>query len=441
MLTALPTAAGPIHPAGLFVGMPGSKGAAPPPRPALRKPKVLFVDDEASVLDGLRRMMFRHGDDWAMLFADSGAKALDLLDVQAVDVVVSDMRMPGMDGATLLDHVRQRQPRAARIILSGYTDESSLGRTIGPAHQYYQKPCPAPVLTEAIGRALAVRRLLCSDALLAVVAGTRGLPVLPRSLAMLIAEMQSPRGCVAEAARIIATDIGLAAQVLKLINSGFFALPQPVSDILQAVRMLGFDTLGALVVLGNLFESFRGVGIDVAGIEQLARRSLQIGELSRRIAVQQHLSPAEVEQARCAGLLAHVGTLILLTNRPVETGRIQQMIGELGGTITQWENHLLGTTHAHIGAALLGLWGFGDAIVEAVLLHHTPSDGCGPWLDRISPVTAVHAAQHLVKPVPAGQDRGTAWLSGLDPDYVARLDLAEKVPSWAALAEGLEGAS
>lgn len=411
-----------------------------PPAPDFgsRKACVLFVDDEISVRDAIRRTLSGRGGDWTLLFAASGAEALHVMAGRCVDVVIADMRMPGMDGATLLEHVRQAQPSAVRIILSGYTDAQSLGRVIGPAHQYYHKPCPAPVLAEAISRALAVRRMLRSDAILAEVAGARALPSMPGAMAALIAELQAPQGCAATVARIVASDVGLSAQVLKLVNSGFFALPQPVSDILQAVRMLGFDTLGTLVVLGRAFETFRSAGLDVAAINRLARRSLQIGELARRIAQHEHLPPLEVEQARCAGILAHVGTLILLANRPAEMLRIQRRLDETGGRVTDWEERTFGTSHAHISAALLSLWGFSDGIVEAVLFHHQPSGCVCNCASRVAALTAVHAAQHLVKPVPKGGDAEAFWRRGLDGGYLESLGVAGRVPVWGALAAGLE---
>jgi HD-like signal output (HDOD) protein len=222
-----------------------------------------------------------------------------------------------------------------------------------------------------------------------------------------------------------------------MVNSGFFGLPQPVSDILHAVRMLGFDTLGALVVLGKAFDTFRSAGIDVAAINRLARRSLKIGELARRIGQHDHLSPVEAEQARCAGMLAHVGTLILLANRPAEMLRIQRHLDEAGGNVADWEERAFGTDHAHISAALLSLWGFPDNVVEAVLFHHDPSRCTCNCSGRRSAVMAVHAAQHLVKPVPRGVDAAEFWHRGLDRDYLER-GVANNVSAWGAAAATLE---
>ena len=83
------------------------------------KKRILFVDDEPMVLQGLQRMLRHMRTDWDMAFVESGSKALDLMAQTPCDVVVSDMRMPGMNGAELLNEVMKRHPKTVRLILSG----------------------------------------------------------------------------------------------------------------------------------------------------------------------------------------------------------------------------------------------------------------------------------------------------------------------------------
>jgi len=84
--------------------------------------RILFVDDESSLLEGIRRLLYADRERWEMQFALGGEDALRAFDAGSFDVVVSDLRMPGMDGATLLSHIRDRFPSTARIVLSGYSD-------------------------------------------------------------------------------------------------------------------------------------------------------------------------------------------------------------------------------------------------------------------------------------------------------------------------------
>lgn len=111
---------------------------------------VLFVDDEPDMLKGLRNLFRRDRERWSMSFADSGAGALAELEAHPVDVIVSDMRMPEMDGATLLALVRDRYPAVRRIILSGYANPESMALASEVAHSFLAKPCEARVLRQTI---------------------------------------------------------------------------------------------------------------------------------------------------------------------------------------------------------------------------------------------------------------------------------------------------
>ncbi len=395
------------------------------------KPSILFVDDEKSVLDGLYRSFSLMHDNWTLLFAGSGAEALEIVGHRTVDVVVTDLRMPGMDGAELLEKIRTISPETTRIILSGCSEREVAYRTIGPAHQHYAKPCSNARLAEAVRRALAVRGRLRAPQLLAIVSGAKSLPALPTALIDLLDEVQSPTGSAAAAARIIGSDVGLTAQLLKLANSGFFGFAAPINNVSHAVRLLGFETIRALLVLGGVFETFARSGIDLEVVRRLQARSLVIGQVARRIAASEALDQTAVEQSQCAGMLAHVGSLVLFTALTGQVGDAYSHLERSGGTISDVERTYLGVTHADCGASLLDLWGFPSAVVEAVLFHHEPVR-CG---SGVSPLTAVHAAQHLVRPAKAGRDKAEWWAAGLDMDYLRRIAVEDHVDGWAGIAE------
>src|SRR3954471_3561241 len=116
---------------------------------------VLFVDDESKVLDGLKRSLRPLRNEWNMTFVTSGVEALKTLEQAPFDVVISDMRMPGMDGAQLLKEVHQRYPQTVRIVLSGQSDQESIYRSIGSTHLYLAKPCETEQLKATVMRACA----------------------------------------------------------------------------------------------------------------------------------------------------------------------------------------------------------------------------------------------------------------------------------------------
>jgi CheY-like chemotaxis protein len=143
--------------------------------------RLLFADDESKLLDGLKRSLRPMRDEWDMTFVTSGAEALKALEQAPFDVVISDMRMPGMDGAQLLKEVQQRYPQTVRIVLSGQSDQDSIHlqqknglpiiRSIGSTHLYLAKPYESEQLKAAVMRACASRELLGSDSLRQLVTG------------------------------------------------------------------------------------------------------------------------------------------------------------------------------------------------------------------------------------------------------------------------------
>ncbi|HLV66902.1 MAG TPA: response regulator [Polyangiaceae bacterium] len=114
---------------------------------------ILFVDDEQALLNGLRDALRRFRRQWVMVFALGPEAALAELDRLQFDAVVSDMRMPGIDGATFLAIVKERQPGAARLVLSGHADPELIARAYTVAHDFLQKPCDPETLSQAILRA------------------------------------------------------------------------------------------------------------------------------------------------------------------------------------------------------------------------------------------------------------------------------------------------
>ena len=139
--------------------------------------RLLFVDDEVPILRALERMLRAHRRDWDCQFVDDPVKALDLVDSFEPDAVVSDMLMPGLDGAEFLTEAARRRPHMARFILSGEVGAGSLVRMARAAHQCLAKPCRGDVLIEVLRRALFDPAAVHEPAILAGLYALRSLPV------------------------------------------------------------------------------------------------------------------------------------------------------------------------------------------------------------------------------------------------------------------------
>jgi len=110
------------------------------------KKSILFVDDDPLLLEVYPFMLDEVADRWEVSSAEGGAKALELLASKKFDVVVSDMRMPKMNGIELMNEVRRLHPETSRIIISGLGDQEEIARSLETTHQFLSKPVRAKEL-------------------------------------------------------------------------------------------------------------------------------------------------------------------------------------------------------------------------------------------------------------------------------------------------------
>lgn len=388
------------------------------------KLSILFVDDDLNLLRGLRRVLHKQREDWDITFLDSPVEALKLLDQSAFDVVVSDMRMPELDGASLLSEVERRHPGTVRVVLSGYTEEKSVLRTIGPTHQYLAKPCNTEDIVALLDRTLALRGMLRSEPLRKLAAGLHNLPSPPDLYVRLTAEMRKEASSLRSIAELIGGDVAMTAEVLRITNSAYFSLGSRVHDVFQAVRLLGMETVRALVLQVGIFRQFDKSPELASVLRDLDAYGLTIAALARRLAREEGLGESLRDQAFCGAMLSCIGTLVFFDHAPAKT---REILGraELGEDLAALEREAFGATQAELGGYLLGLWGFNDAIVEAVLYQNTPS-AC-VFSDR-SALTCVHLARAFGPRWPLGSRTVRPVL--LDVDYVRRLGMEAKVKTW-----------
>ncbi len=151
----------------------------------MAKKKIVFVDDEPNILDGLRRMLRSLRAEFDMYFAASGREALELMAQDRIDVVISDMRMPGMGGAQLLETIQKEHPHTIRIMLTGQADEASILRTVGVVHQFLAKPCDPEKLKTILVQTSALQDLLSDGRMKDLISQIGTLPSLPTVYAKL----------------------------------------------------------------------------------------------------------------------------------------------------------------------------------------------------------------------------------------------------------------
>jgi HD-like signal output (HDOD) protein len=349
---------------------------------------ILFVDDERDLLDGLRARLYKHRHDWNMKFVSSGAEALAAFEQQHVDLVVSDVRMPGMDGGQLLTTVKQRWPTTVRIIVSGYSDPVQAVRLTSLAHQYVAKPCDGQQLENIIERCFNLQELLAQEPLRRMVGSIGELPAMPKTYGRLQAALSQPNVTAGEVADIVNADAAIASKVLQITNSAFFRLRKPMVRIKDAVTYLGFATIRNLVLSAEIFSQWKNppnaLGVDPERLQKHA----QLAAAACKSLAGGRASP---DDAWLAGLLHDIGYWVLVQECPEQLGKALELSRSRHLPLFECERLTTGATHAEIGAYLLGLWGLPYSIVEAVALHHAPTSITPHGYDLLGALTVSHA--------------------------------------------------
>ena len=391
--------------------------------------RILFVDDESNVLDGIRRMLHADRRRWDMHFAVGGEAALRACEARKFDVVVSDMRMPGMDGATLLGHIRDRYPETARLILSGYSEVALTTRAIAVAYRVISKPCKGPDLQAVIERVCSLQDLLCAPGIRSVIGTIGELPSLSSTYAELSWAVRQPSSTVAEVAGIIQKDVAMSAKILQLVNSGFFGLAQTVTNLDNAVAYLGLNTIADLALASEVFTVFTP---DTYIPSSLCER---IQFHARRAALIAGTLPLEAtlrESAILGALLHDIGALALAKKMPNQFASVLALMNERGCAQFQAEEEILGISHAEIGAYLLGLWGINSVVVEAIAHHHRPTRVLHHGLDTSASVYLATLLSHEIDANPTDLEGLT--LREFDRDCLIQMELMDQFPKLRATA-------
>jgi len=388
---------------------------------------ILFVDDEQNILSFLKRLL--HNEPWKLFFAGGGQEGFDILDKEEVDLVISDVQMPEMDGIVFMRQVKERYPHIVRIFMSGHADRSAVAKALseGCAQQILSKPCNEAELKEVIHDALQQTAELKkkNTGLQKVINSLSSLSPMPETyleIKKCLSHINTvSTECLAE---IIEQDASVSAELLRWANSSFFGQMHKVDTIERALMILGMDIIEGLILSHAVFGQLSSDQQKVQGfsLKAFQTHSLACAILSKLLVTKlAHMDPKDADRAFTAGLLHDVGKLVeqrYLTEKFIVA---VDAAHENKTLLVDAEYQILETTHEEIGRHLAEWWSMPSFLVNTIRWHHNPK-----MCKADQPVVqAVHMADVLVQKFGIGES-GNFRVPIADKAYMEFFEILEE---------------
>lgn len=389
--------------------------------------RIIVVDDEKMILGVVERVL-QTSLDCEVFTALSAHEALEIMKGKSFDVVISDMGMPGIDGARFLEIIKELYPQTVRMVFSARAGHEFGLRVMDVAHQYFLKPTSVKTIGEKITKILAMQRFLPANCSIEEIASRiKTLPSIPKVYKELEKELDDSYASIEHIGRVIETDVSMSAKVLQLVNSAFFGLRERVAKPAQAAALLGTKVLRSLVLAMHTFSESRKHDVLGFSLQELWDHSLGSAILCRRIALAEKMDTVMVEDMYVSGLFHDVGKLIIFNNLPESLAHINAVCRIEDVSQLDVETRIIGVTHSEIGAYLLAMWGFPQHVVDICANHHFP-ERVEPDVGSLPRQLAVaHVADQLdhEQRLTASSSRG-----GINADYLTQCGLADRLPVW-----------
>jgi HD-like signal output (HDOD) protein len=307
---------------------------------------------------------------WVVSIARGGAQAEQELERQPQSVLVADLATLAADGRALLLAVSERWPGVSRIALTD-SPETRGGECEIPfpaAHQYLFSQAPAGEIHEAIERCLNLQDLLSQPGLRALIGNIRRLPPRPRTFARLQVMLSHKNVTPKKICAVIEADVAITAKVLQLANAAMFHHRERVHSVEQAIVRLGFTGMRNLVLCAEVLSGWNGrmrSGVDLDAMQAHV-------QTVARVTAALTAGNAHHDEAVLAAFLHDIGYWVLVQERSAQLDQATTLAVIEDIPMHEAEREVLGTSHAELGAYLLGLWGMPSTLVEAVAHHHEP---------------------------------------------------------------------
>lgn len=347
---------------------------------------ILIVDDEAQILSSLRRAFL---GEYNILLAGNAEEALSILKGTEIHLILSDVRMPGMDGINLLKLVRSLYPNIHRVLMTGYTDQKDLVNAMREslAITCVFKPWNNNELFDLINSIFAMESRMKDKKMQKIMNDIKDLPAVDNVYRYIMDYFDSEKS-MNEIAQVIEQDQALTAQILHIANSAYYGAK--TGSVSRAITYLGVDIVKEIILTNSVFSLFKNIDNTLVLLLQLhVNLCNKLVKYIYRAIVRQKLSPV----FEVAGLLHDIGIVVLMRYFPAErdANSDSSLKNELNCENITIENNGDIITHMEAGGILLNRWGLPNALSEVAMYHHSPTEN---GIIEKTLVCAVHIADY-----------------------------------------------
>jgi putative nucleotidyltransferase with HDIG domain len=386
---------------------------------------IVFVTSNLAKFPALSDMLPQVSSNWQLQFLSSTTSALELVNSGQCDVILVDSDLSSESGLELLDSIWRTHPHIIRFLCAKAPSEELMMKCIWNSHRLFTYAPEAVVVRDAIQRALDVQSWLCNKRVQPLVSRMRTFPSLPTLYFKVLKELESTHASVEKLAELVGSDLAITTKIIQVVNSAFYAQQRQISDVKEAIQILGFETLKSLVLGIQAIARLDKVKPLYFSADKIWRHGLAVATLARHLAQLECSDRLVAEEAFTAGLLHDIGKLVLATNLDDQYNGVLSLAQKNQIPLVEVELEVFGATHADTAAYLVAVWGLPRRVVEAIALHHTPKNSADA---QFSPLTAVHIANVLVHEQSAEKEEFIK--PSLDMEYLTRLGVHERVDVW-----------
>jgi len=334
-------------------------------------PVLVVIDDEEPILFSLQ-CLFRK-DGYNLHTFSSGRDALEFLKENDADVIITDMRMPEMNGTQFLESSTVRSSNAIKIIISGYEEKTIILNAMshGLARHYIMKPWDDEQLRAIVTESMLLQHKLKQKKLEDILLSFKSIPSPPNLHNKLKTMLQDEQLSNKDIAAEIEKSPALVAKLLRMSNSIFYGTRKPITNIFDSLTFIGTE-----FVLNIIFylESFDSICSNIYPkaipiVEEFTNFSIMRAQISKEICLNWH-EEINPQEAYIAGLMLDIGMVfrICSNNEKSDLFLAEYLVGNKSLFLLDKETFKI--THDEVGEALLNYWNFSPTIVTAVANHH-----------------------------------------------------------------------